>query len=68
VVADRPGHRVRRKLRQQAAALLEHWPERAWTPGLETGLAVQAVCEAIEVAAEERRWVDVKEVDRDRGR
>jgi predicted dehydrogenase len=45
----------------QAAELLEHWPERAWTPGLETGLAVQAVCEAMEVAAAERRWVDVTE-------
>jgi predicted dehydrogenase len=46
----------------QAAALLEHWPDGEWTPGLDTGLAVQAVCEAIEVAAAERRWVDVQEV------
>jgi predicted dehydrogenase len=46
----------------QAAALLEHWPEGEWTPGLDTGLAVQGVCEAIERAAAERRWVDVAEV------
>lgn len=46
----------------QAAALLERWPDGEWTPGLDTGLAVQGVCEAIEVAAAERRWVDVAEV------
>jgi predicted dehydrogenase len=46
----------------QAAALLECWPEGEWTPGLDTGLAVQGVCEAIERAAAERRWVDVAEV------
>ncbi len=46
----------------QAAALLEQWPDGEWTPGLDTGLAVQGVCEAIERAAAERRWVDVAEV------
>jgi predicted dehydrogenase len=46
----------------QAAALLEQWPDGEWTPGLDTGLAVQGVCEAIELAAGERRWVDVAEV------
>jgi predicted dehydrogenase len=46
----------------QAAALLQHWPDGEWTPGIDTGLAVQGVCEAIELAAAERRWVDVAEV------
>jgi predicted dehydrogenase len=46
----------------QAAALLEQWPDGKWTPDLDTGLAVQRVCEAIEIAAAERRWVDVAEV------
>jgi predicted dehydrogenase len=46
----------------QAAALLEQWPDGEWAPGLDTGLAVQGVCEAIEMAAAERRWVDVAEV------
>jgi predicted dehydrogenase len=46
----------------QAAALLEQWPEGEWSPGLDAGLAVQGVCEAIEIAATERRWVDVPEV------
>jgi predicted dehydrogenase len=46
----------------QAAHLLSAWPERGWTPDLATGCTVQAVCEAIERAAAERRWVDVSEV------
>jgi predicted dehydrogenase len=46
----------------QAAALLEQWPDGEWTPGIDTGLAVQGVCEAIELAAAGRRWVDVAEV------
>lgn len=49
----------------QAAALLEQWPNGEWTPGLDTGLAVQATCEAIERAAAQRRWVDVAEVTGD---
>jgi predicted dehydrogenase len=50
----------------QAAELLEGWPDGAWTPGLDTGLAVQAVCEAIEISAAERRWVEIAEVTADR--
>jgi predicted dehydrogenase len=46
----------------QAADLLQTWPDGSWTPDLETGLRVQAVCEAIERAANERRWVDVAEI------
>lgn len=46
----------------QAADLLEHWPDEEWSPDLETGRQVQAVCEAIETAAEQRRWVDVAEI------
>ena len=46
----------------QAAALLEQWPDGEWTPGLDTGLAVQGVCEAIEIAAADRRWVNVADV------
>ena len=49
----------------QAADLLQQWPEGRWTPDLETGLEVQAVCAAIERAARERRWVEVAEVARD---
>ncbi len=40
----------------QAADLLEGWPDGAWEPTLDTGLRVQAVCEAIERAAADRRW------------
>jgi predicted dehydrogenase len=46
----------------QAADLLAQWPDGTWSPDLETGLQVQAVCEAIERAAAQRRWVDVAEV------
>ena len=46
----------------QAADLLAQWPDGHWTPGLETGLEVQAVCEAIERAASEHRWVEVAEI------
>ncbi len=46
----------------QAADLLEQWPQGAWTPDLEAGLRVQAVCEAVERAAAQRRWVEVAEV------
>lgn len=48
----------------QAADHLERWPERPWEPGLETGARVQAVCEAMERAAAEQRWVAVAEVER----
>jgi predicted dehydrogenase len=46
----------------QAADLLEQWPDGAWEPDLEQGLRVQAVCEAMERAAAERRWVRIDEV------
>jgi predicted dehydrogenase len=42
--------------------LLEHWPDGPWEPDFSQGLAVQAVCEAVERAAAERRWVRVAEV------
>jgi predicted dehydrogenase len=48
----------------QAADLLSEWPEARWSPDLRTGLDVQAVCQAIELAAAERRWVDVAEISR----
>jgi predicted dehydrogenase len=50
----------------QAADLLARWPDGSWTPDLETGLSVQAVCEAIERAAKQRRWIDIAEIG-DRG-
>jgi predicted dehydrogenase len=46
----------------QAAELLERWPHGPWQPDLAQGARVQAVCEAIERAAAERRWVAVAEV------
>lgn len=46
----------------QAADLLERWPEGPWEPDLQQGARVQAVCEAMERSAAERRWVDVAEV------
>lgn len=46
----------------QAAHLLGEWPDGHWIPNLEIGLEVQAVSQAIELAAAERRWVDVAEV------
>jgi predicted dehydrogenase len=45
----------------QAADLLERWPG-PWDPDLEQGARVQAVCEAMERAAAEKRWVRVEEV------
>ncbi len=46
----------------QAADLLERWPGGPWDPDLEHGARVQAVCEAMERSAAERRWVGVGEV------
>jgi predicted dehydrogenase len=46
----------------QAADLLERWPDGPWEPDLEQGARVQAVCEALERAAAEQRWVRVSEV------
>ena len=42
--------------------LLERWPDGPWEPDFVQGAAVQAVCEAIERSAAERRWVEVGEV------
>ncbi len=42
--------------------LLERWPGGPWEPDFAQGAAVQAVCEAIEQAAAERRWVTLDEV------
>src|SRR5438045_2170791 len=42
--------------------LLDRWPDGPWEPGFAQGVAVQAVCEAIERSAAERRWVAVDEV------
>jgi predicted dehydrogenase len=47
----------------QAADLLERWPDGPWEPDLAHGARVQAVCEAIERAAQERRWLRVAEVE-----
>jgi predicted dehydrogenase len=42
--------------------LLERWPKGPWEPNFKDGAAAQAVCEAIERAAAERRWVVLAEV------
>jgi predicted dehydrogenase len=42
--------------------LLERWPAGPWEPDFAQGVAVQAVCEALERSAAERRWVPVAEV------
>ena len=42
--------------------LLEHWPDGPWEPDFAQGAGAQAVCEAIERAALEHRWVEVAEV------
>ena len=49
----------------QAAQLLARWPKGPWDPDLAQGARVQAVCEAMERAAAERRWVRVDEVERE---
>jgi predicted dehydrogenase len=48
----------------QAADLLEQWPDGTWAPDFAAGLEVQAGCEAIERAAAEGRWVSLEEVRR----
>jgi predicted dehydrogenase len=47
----------------QAADQLERWPDGPWDPDLSHGARVQAVCDAMERAAEDRRWVRVDEVE-----
>jgi predicted dehydrogenase len=46
----------------QVADLLIGWPDEPWTPSLADGAAVQAVCEAMEMSAAQRRWARVDEV------
>jgi len=46
----------------QAADLLEGWPDTPWSPGFRDGAAVQAVCDAMETSAEAGRWVSIGEV------
>jgi predicted dehydrogenase len=46
----------------QVAALADAWPDEPWCPGFDVGARVAAVCEAIEVAAREHRWVKVSEL------
>jgi predicted dehydrogenase len=46
----------------QAADHLERWPDGPWEPDLAVGARVQAVCEAMERAAAERRWVSISDV------
>jgi predicted dehydrogenase len=43
----------------QLADHLERWPDGPWEPDLETGVRVQAVCDAMERAAVTKSWVDV---------
>ena len=45
----------------QAADHLERWPAGPWDPDLAQGARVQLVCDAMERAAAERRWVTVGE-------
>ena len=42
--------------------LLDRWPEGPWEPDFAQGAAVQAVCDAIECSAAEKRWVEVDEI------
>jgi predicted dehydrogenase len=42
--------------------LLERWPDGPWEPDFAQGASVQAVCDAIDRAAKEHRWVELREV------
>jgi predicted dehydrogenase len=42
--------------------LLTAWPDGRWTPNFADGMAVQAVCDAMEMSASQRRWVTVSEI------
>ena len=46
----------------QAVDLVRGWASGSWTHSFAEGLAVQAVCEAMEVSAAEKRWVAVREI------
>jgi predicted dehydrogenase len=48
----------------QVCDLLLRWPDGPWTPNLEDGLEVQAICDAMECSAETRRWVTLDEITR----
>jgi predicted dehydrogenase len=41
------------------ADLLQNWPDGPWSPGLEDGLRVQVVCDAMERSVDERGWVTI---------
>jgi predicted dehydrogenase len=49
----------------QAVDLVRGWSSGAWTPSFADGLAVQAVCDAMERSAGEKRWVSVAEITGD---
>ena len=51
----------------QVCDLLVRWPDGPWTPNLEDGLQVQAICEAMERSAQTKRWVAVGHVAQDQG-
>ena len=51
----------------QAVDLVTAWPNGSWTPSFADGLAVQAVCDAMERSAGERRWVSISEITSDPG-
>ncbi len=46
----------------QAVDLVTAWPSGSWTPSFADGLAAQAVCDAMERSAGEKRWVTVSEI------
>jgi predicted dehydrogenase len=46
----------------QAVDLMTAWPGGSWSPSFADGLAVQAVCDAMERSAGQRRWVTVAEI------
>jgi predicted dehydrogenase len=46
----------------QAIDLVNAWASGAWVPSFADGMAVQAVCDAMELSAGEKRWVSVSEI------
>ena len=46
----------------QTRELMAAWDAGRYDPDFAAGMAVQAVCDAIELAARERRWVGVSEI------
>jgi hypothetical protein len=55
------------RTRSRAHDLVRAWPSGSWNPGFVDGLAVQAVCDAMELSAAEKRWVSVAEIANARG-